>query len=167
MPRIIGSTFHVAIDISRLPTCDPMCVNAVDSARKNVTLWQKYLLRMRMKRLTLVSLMLGMLWAGAAHAADAGLCKSLCSADKRECRAHARELAAEDGEMVFDRGERNPMARAAQEQVPVQATRAMDNAGTQTRRIDYAGKCDAAYLRCTRACAAPAESVLVKPKQDR
>jgi len=120
-----------------------------------------------MKRLAWFTIMMGALWAGAAHAADAGLCKSMCSSEKRECRAHARDLAAEDGEMLFDKGERNPMARAAQEQVPVQATRAMDNAGTQTRRIDYAGKCDAAYLRCTRACAAPPDSILVKPAPGR
>ena len=120
-----------------------------------------------MKRLAWLTIMMGALWAGAGHAADAGLCKSMCGAEKRECRANARELAAEDGGSLLDRTERNPMARAAQEQVPAQATRAMDNAGTQTRRIDYAGKCDAAYQRCTRACAAPPDSILVKPAAGR
>jgi hypothetical protein len=120
-----------------------------------------------MKRLAWLTMMMGALWTGAAHAADAGLCKSMCSSEKRECRANAQGLAAEDGELLFEKGERNPMAQAAQEQVPAQAARAMDNAGTQTRRIDYAGKCDAAYLRCTRACAAPAESILVKPATGR
>jgi hypothetical protein len=167
MHRIIGDHFHVAIDFFRRPTDDPMYINAVDSAGKNVTLWQNYLLRMRMKRLTLLSIMMGTLWAGAAHAADAGLCKSMCGAEKRECRAQVREQAAEDGESLLERGERNPMARAAQEQVPAPAGRAIDNAGTQTRRLDNAGKCDDAYLRCTRACAAPADPVLVKPAAGR
>jgi hypothetical protein len=120
-----------------------------------------------MKRLTLLLIMMGPLWAGVAHAADAGLCKSMCAAEKRECRAQVRELAAEDGKPLLEMAERNPMARAAQEQVPAPAGLAIDNAGTQTRRIDKAGKCDDSYLRCTRACAAPPESILVKPAAGR
>jgi hypothetical protein len=120
-----------------------------------------------MKRLAWSTIMMGALWAGAGHAADAGLCKSMCSAEKRECRANVHELAADDGKPLVEMAERNPLARAAQEQVPAPAGRAIDDAGTQTRRIDKSAQCDATYLRCTRACAAPAESVLVKPKQDR
>jgi hypothetical protein len=172
MHRIIEASFRMAIDISRWPAPDPICVNAgpmlgpqqrvVDSAWKNVTLWQKYLLRMSMKRLTLLAIVMGTLWAGASHAADAGLCKSMCGAEKRECRANVLGQARDDGGSLLEMGERNPMARAAQEQVPAQAARAIDNAGTQTRRIDKAGKCDATYLRCTRACDAPADASLVK-----
>ncbi len=120
-----------------------------------------------MKRLTWVAIMMASMWAGTGYAADAALCKSMCGAEKRECRANVRELAAEDGQPFLDRDERNPMARAAQEQVPAPAGRAIDNAGTQARRIDRSAQCDAAYLRCTRACAAPEVSVLVKPKQER
>jgi hypothetical protein len=78
-----------------------------------------------------------------------------------------RELAAEDGKPLLEMTERNPMARAAQEQVPTPAGRAIDNAGTQARRIDKAAQCDTAYQRCTRACAAPDGAVLVKPRQGR
>jgi hypothetical protein len=120
-----------------------------------------------MKRLAWLTIVMGALWAGAGHAADAGLCKSMCSAEQRECRANVRELAAEDGKPLLEMAERNPMARAAQEQVPAPAGRAIDDAGTQSRRIDKSAQCDAAYLRCTRACAAQAESVLVTPKRDR
>lgn len=120
-----------------------------------------------MKRFTWLAIIVGTLWAGAAYAADAGLCKSMCSNEKRECRANVRELAAEDGKPFIDMPERNPMAREAQTQVPSESERAIGNAGTQTRRLGKAAECDAAYLRCTRACAAPEASVLVKPKRDR
>jgi hypothetical protein len=120
-----------------------------------------------MKRFTLWSIMMAALWAGAAHAADASLCKSMCGTEKRECRANVRELAEEDGKPVIDMPERNPLARAAQTEIPRESARALDNAGNQARRMDKAGQCDAAYLRCTRACAAREDSILVKPKQDR
>jgi hypothetical protein len=122
---------------------------------------------MRMKRLTWLAIMMAATWAGTGHAADAGLCKSMCGSEKRECRANVRELAAEDGKGLFERDERNPLARAAQDRVPAPAGRAIDDAGTQTRRLDKSAQCDAAFQRCIRACAAPADSVLVKPKQDR
>lgn len=120
-----------------------------------------------MKRFTLLAIMMASTWAGAAYAADASVCKSMCSTERRECRAQVRELAAEDGKPFLEMAERNPLARAAQEQVPAPAGQALDNAGTQTRRIDKAGKCDEAYQRCVRACAAPADSILVKPAQNR
>ena len=120
-----------------------------------------------MKRLTWLAITMASMWAGTGHAADAGLCKSMCSAEQRECRANVRGLAADDGKPLLEMAERNPMARAAQEQVPAPAGRAIDAAGTQSRRIDKSAQCDAAYQRCVRACAAPAGSVLVKPRQDR
>ncbi|MFS2021307.1 hypothetical protein ACEN88_32660 [Massilia sp. CT11-108] len=74
-----------------------------------------------MKRLAWLTIMMGALWAGAGHAADASLCKSMCSAEKRECRANAEGLALDDGGSLLDLPEKNPMARAAQEQVPSEA----------------------------------------------
>jgi len=120
-----------------------------------------------MKRFTLLAIVLGSMWAGAACAADASVCKSMCSTERRECRAQVRELAAEDGQPLLEMYERNPLARAAQEQVPAPVGRALDHAGTQARRIARAGKCDEAYQRCVRACAAPADSILVKPAAGR
>ena len=120
-----------------------------------------------MKRVALLSLMSGILWAGAAHAGDASVCKSMCGADKRECRAQAHEQARDDLDGPLEMPEKNPLARTAQGQVPSEAARAIGNAGTQARRMGKASQCDDAYLRCTRACAAPADPVLVKPKQDR
>lgn len=94
--------------------------------------------------------------AGAAHAAEPSLCKSMCDADKRECRAHGRELAGDDGAPLLEMPEKNPLARGAQLQVPATSTQALENSGTQSRRMRHASQCDATYLRCTRACAAPA-----------
>jgi len=116
-----------------------------------------------MKCLGLWGIMLGMMWTGASLAAEPGLCKSMCDADKRECRAHAHTLAAGHADGFLEMPERNPMARDAQTQVTTQASRALENAGTQSRRMDYAGACDDTYLRCTRACAAPAATSVIKP----
>lgn len=116
-----------------------------------------------MKRLALLSIMAGAMWAGACQAAEPGLCKSMCDADQRECRAHGRELAAANGSPLLDMPEKNPLARGAQLQVPTESSRAIDNAGTQARRMGHAGACDETYLRCTRACAAPSASSVVKP----
>ena len=115
-----------------------------------------------MKRSSLLAMMLGVSWAGACLAAESSLCKSLCDADKRECRADAHTLAAADAPFI-EMPERNPLARGAQAQLPTQASRALENAGTQSRRAGFAGACDDKYLRCTRACAAPAATSVITP----
>jgi len=56
-----------------------------------------------MKRLTWLAIMMAPMWAGAAQAANAELCKSMCSAEKRECRANVRGLAVDDGKPRQDR----------------------------------------------------------------
>jgi hypothetical protein len=107
--------------------------------------------------------------AGACHAAEPepGLCKSMCDADKRECRAHGRALAADNNAPLLDMPEKNPLARGAQMQVPTTSSQALENSGTQSRRMRHASQCDDTYLRCTRACAAPAASSEVKPASSR
>jgi hypothetical protein len=116
-----------------------------------------------MKRLALLSIMAVAMWAGACQAAEPSLCKSMCDADQRECRMHVRDVAGENGTPLLAMPEKNPLARTAQVQVPTASARAIDNAGTQSRRMGQAGACDATYLRCTRACAAPAASSVAKP----
>jgi hypothetical protein len=51
--------------------------------------------------------------------------------------------------------------------VPTVSSRALENAGTQSRRMSHASQCDDTYLRCTRACAAPAASAVVNPAPGR
>jgi hypothetical protein len=100
--------------------------------------------------------MLAATMAGAARAGEPSLCKSMCDADKRECRAHGRELATDNGSPLLAMPEKNPLARDVQMQVPTPSSQALENSGTQSRRMRHASQCDATYLRCTRACAAPA-----------
>jgi hypothetical protein len=121
------------------------------------------------KHFALLAMLATTMAAGACHAAgpESGLCKSMCDADKRECRAHGRELAAEDGAPLLDMPEKNPLARGAQMQVPTTSSQALENSGTQSRRMRHASQCDDTYLRCTRACAAPAASSVVKPASGR
>ncbi|WP_075791919.1 hypothetical protein [Massilia putida] len=119
------------------------------------------------KLLTWLAVLAATLGAGAGHAAEPGLCKSMCDADKRECRAHGRESAAEDGAPLLEMPEKNPLARGAQMQVPAVSSRALENAGTQSRRMRHASQCDDTYLHCTRACAAPAASSGANPASSR
>jgi hypothetical protein len=121
-----------------------------------------------MKRLlTLLAVLVATMGAGSGHAAEPGLCKSMCDADKRECRAHSQDLAAENASGLLEMPEKNPLARGAQSQVPATSSRALENSSMQSRRLSHASQCDATYLRCTRACAAPAESSVVKPASSR
>ena len=118
-----------------------------------------------MKRLALLSVLTCLLSMAAAGAAEPTLCKSMCDADRRECRADIQDLAADRAEGLMP--EKNPFARTAQERVPTPASQAIENAGTQGRRLGHAGQCDATYLRCTRACAAPQASSVVTPEAAR
>lgn len=107
------------------------------------------------RRLALFAMLAATMAAGAVHAAEPSLCKSMCDADKRECRAHGRELADDNGSPLLEMPEKNPLARGAQTQVPTPSSQALEHSGTQSRRMRHASECDATYLRCTRACAAP------------
>lgn len=115
-----------------------------------------------MKHMTLLVMLAAALWSGVGRAEEPSLCKSMCDADKRECRAHAHELASDDGALPLTTAEKNPMAEVRQADVPTTSARALENAGTQSRRMRFASQCDDTYLRCTRACAAPAEASVVK-----
>lgn len=119
-----------------------------------------------MKRLALMPVLMCLLSMGAARAAEPTLCKSLCDSERRECRANVPELATDRSEGLMP--EKNPMARAAQHEVATPASQAIENVGTPGRRLGHAGECDAAHLRCTRACAVPqASSSVLTPEAAR
>ena len=120
-----------------------------------------------MKQLILLSTMMGVFWAGTGQAAEPSVCKSMCDSERRECRAHVRDLAGDDGAPLLAMPEKNLMARTAQEPVPTAASRAIGKAGTQSRSMARAGACDETYLRCTRACADPAGASVVTRHHDR
>ena len=107
-----------------------------------------------MKRL-FSSLLLAMLsTAGAALASDGVFCESMCDSQLRECRAGAQIQPLQERVMASTPEQRNPLARTVQGAVPGQATRALDAAGDNGRRIARLDACDSALGRCTRSCAA-------------
>lgn len=111
-----------------------------------------------MKR-SVLSIILATLAAAAsvttpALAAAPAFCTSMCASEQRECRAGAQALPLEQRLTGSTPEYRNPLARTAQGAVPGQATRALDAAGDNGRRMARLGACDTALQRCTRACAA-------------
>jgi len=110
-----------------------------------------------MKRLALIvlaTLAATVSVARPALAADPAFCTSMCASEQRECRAGAQALPLEQRLTGSTAEYRNPLARTAQSAVPGQASRALDAAGDNGRRMARLGACDTALQRCTRACAA-------------
>lgn len=105
-----------------------------------------------MTRVFVSLVLMGLVLSGAARAGDAGMCKSMCDAEKRECRAQVQTRLSNEKSALGQMPERNPLARGAQVQVVSQDARALDAAGDQHRRMANNGACDDKYLRCTRAC---------------
>ena len=110
----------------------------------------------------------GLLWSGASLAADPGICKSMCDAERKTCNARAEEHANDErnGPIVIEPRQRNEIARTAEKtQVETSAARANEQAGAQGRRMRYRTACDDAYARCTRGCASeatPVSPVIIK-----
>lgn len=123
-----------------------------------------------MKQTKLLAALLGMALSAAAHAAEPGLCKSMCASEKRECRADAQRLTELDRDVLIAPDSKNPFDRAAnQGQVAPMATQAHERADDHRRSAERTGKCDATYLRCTRACDTPGhtdtDSVILRRHQ--
>lgn len=107
-----------------------------------------------MKRSALSMLLAIIGAAGPALAADPAFCTSMCASEQRECRAGAQARPLEDRFAAAAVEQRNPLARTVQGAVPGQATRALDAAGDNGRRMARIDACDSAHQRCTRSCAA-------------
>ncbi|MDY0976906.1 hypothetical protein SOM61_18230 [Massilia sp. CFBP9012] len=121
-----------------------------------------------MKRLALIVLAALAATVSVARpvlAADPAFCTSMCASEQRECRAGAQALPLEQRLTGSTAESRNPLARTAQSAVPGQATRALDAAGDNGRRMARLGACDTALQRCTRACAAQPDGVGRSPLQ--
>lgn len=118
-----------------------------------------------MKRFALLFALLNMSVAFAAPNDDAAFCQSMCDSRQRECRAQAQEQPlAERLAVDTNAPARNPLARVSEGSVPGHGTRALGAAGDNGRRMARLGACDDTLQRCTRSCAAPQTSVLVKPR---
>ena len=123
-----------------------------------------------MTRIELLLALLGLSLCAASMAAEPGLCKSMCTGEKRECRAQAKAETDLDREPLFESYDKNPVSRAnSAGQVPTMEARAREQADTYRRVTERNGQCDTAYLRCTRACDAPAngtDSVVLRRRQE-
>jgi len=124
-----------------------------------------------MTRIELLLALLGLSLCAASMAAEPGLCKSMCTGEKRECRAQAKAETDLDREPLFESYDKNPVSRAnSAGQVPTMEARAREQADTHRRVTERNGKCDTAYLRCVRACDAPAnggnDSVVIRRRQE-
>lgn len=123
-----------------------------------------------MNRSKLLMAVLGMSLSAAALAAEPGLCKSMCASEKQECRAEAQSLTELDRDVLIPPESKNPYERANNAgQVASVAAQAHDRADDYRRGSERKGRCDATYLRCTRACDAPGhtdtESVIQRRRQ--
>lgn len=104
--------------------------------------------------------------AGPALAADPAFCASICTSEQRECRAGAQAQPLEERFAAATVEQRNPLARTVQGAVPGQATRALDAAGDNGRRMARLDACHSALQRCTRSCAAgPGQDDSVRVRQ--
>ncbi|EKU80508.1 hypothetical protein ABIB42_004959 [Massilia sp. UYP32] len=115
-----------------------------------------------MKRLSII-ILATLAAATPALAADEAFCTSMCASEQRECRASAQALPLEQRLTGSTAEYRNPLARTAQGAVPGQATRALDAAGDNGRRMARLGACDTALQRCTRSCAAQPDGAQSSP----
>jgi hypothetical protein len=115
--------------------------------------------------------LLGMSWCAVGVAAEQGMCKSMCASEKKECRANAKLQTDLDRDPLIAPDNKNPYARTNSEgQVPPMEARAREQADTRRRVTERNGQCDTAYLRCVRACDAPAhggiDSVILKRREE-
>ncbi len=115
------------------------------------------------------SLFLGVLVSAGASAADASMCTSLCSAEKRECRAGARHKTGLDlSPLAQDmKGSRDARALEKIQSTPAQ-NRSAERSEFDKRLAEREGECDSKAMACTRACATPTpaqstRSVVLKP----
>jgi hypothetical protein len=124
-----------------------------------------------MYRIKLMLALLGLALGAASHAGEPGLCKSICTNDKQECRAKAKRLTELDREVLAAPESKNPFDRANNVgAVATSEARARDQADANRRVSERNGQCDMTYLRCVRACDAPArdgtDSVILKRKPE-
>jgi hypothetical protein len=94
---------------------------------------------------------------GAALAADASVCTSLCTGARQSCRAKVPRAVNFDRTPLIESEEKNRLAAAAGQGQPVPPdTRRRERSEDESRRIERNGICDDDYHRCVRSCASPA-----------
>ena len=124
-----------------------------------------------MNRVKLLLALFGMSLCASAMAAEPGICKSMCASEKKECRANARLQTDYDRDPLIAPDSKNAYARTNRDgQVPTMEARAREQDDTRRRVTERNGQCDTGYLRCVRACDAPAnggaDSVIIRRRQE-
>jgi len=123
-----------------------------------------------MNQMKLLLALFGMSLCAAGLAAEPGMCKSMCTSEKTECRAKAKRQTDLDRDPLIAPDNKNPYAHTNSEgQVPTMEARAREQADTHRRAAERKGLCDTTYLRCVRACEVPGhdgtDSVILRRRQ--
>ena len=124
-----------------------------------------------MNQMKLLLALLGMSVCAAGVAAEQSMCKSMCTSEKRECWAKAKLQTDLDRDPLIAPNNKNPYAHTNSEgPVPTLDAQAREQADTHRRVTERNGQCDTAYLRCVRACEAPAhggtDAVILRRRQE-
>jgi hypothetical protein len=109
-----------------------------------------------MSKTLVLSVLASLLVAAPCMAAEAGMCKSICSEQKRQCRAEAStrarvEVGTPSASMAASPHER---ARSRIEGTP-QDAKAAQQSEYLKRRHEREDLCDSAAMACVRACTPP------------
>jgi regulator of extracellular matrix RemA (YlzA/DUF370 family) len=123
-----------------------------------------------MNRSKLLMAVIGMTLSTAALAAEPGVCKSMCTSEKQECRQKATRLSDIDSDVLAVPESKNPYDRANNRGLVASvATQERERSDRYRRISERTGQCDATYLRCTRACDTPGhtdtDSVILRRRQ--
>ena len=111
--------------------------------------------------------------ATTALADDTGMCKSLCTSERAQCKRAALKATELDELPPLQSEGRNPMAReASRDQLATKPSPAAGRDAFQKRKAERTGQCDDTYGRCVRACDGPGvvgkvSDVLTKQGQDK
>ena len=103
-----------------------------------------------MKHIALLMVLAGL--SSASFAEEPAFCKSMCSAEKTQCLASAKDRETKEGMLPVNTPEKNPFARTAQVQMRSSDNGALEKSGADHRRMASAGTCDDGYQRCVRSC---------------
>lgn len=120
-----------------------------------------------MKQFGKLLIVLALLSASVCKAQDAGLCKSLCVQEKRQCRTTAMNLNDHEGESMMELRDKSAGAREYNDGgFRINQAAGPTAAAARNRKFTRTQVCEQKAATCSKACtppAAPVSDVLVKP----
>lgn len=122
-----------------------------------------------MQRYVKLAVLLGVFFSAPGFATETSMCKSICSAEKRQCHANAIHTTGMDGRSPLfemqDSGHAKAMARIQNTPAELKADQRSD---ARKRQSERDSACESAALTCSRACFTPAPAkaseILLKPQ---